>query len=103
LFQIKCKSDLDKAAKLTKLRLQFENELTRFCQIDKRNLVDYLQRQLLERDQRIAEYVFDIEQMRASMFDPHDHERSKTNKKIGRIQILRRNDPDLVTSTVIFH
>lgn len=91
---MKCKSDLDKSAKITKLRLQFECELSSFCQYDQKDLVRYLQRQLLVRDQRLSEQAYDLEQLRnAGMSE-------SIKKKTEPVQILRRNDPDLVTSTV---
>jgi hypothetical protein len=91
---VKCKSDLDKSAKITKLRLQFECELSSFCQHDQKDLVRYLQRQLLVRDQRLAEQAYDLEQLRnVGMTE-------SIKKKTEPVQILRRNDPDLVTSTV---
>src|ERR1700683_3818549 len=86
-FQVKCKSDLDKSAKITKLRLQFEYELNTFCKQDQKDLVCYLQRQLLIRDQRITELSYDIEQLKNSIFNNNE------NKKIEPIQILRCNDP----------
>jgi hypothetical protein len=93
-LQVKCKSDLDKSAKITKLRLQFEYELNTFCKQDQKDLVCYLQRQLLVRDQRIAELSYDIEQLKNSILNNNE------NKRIEPIQILRCNDPDLVISTV---
>ncbi|CAF1103584.1 unnamed protein product [Adineta steineri] len=98
LYKVKCKSDLDKSAKITKLRLQFEYELSTFCKQDQKDLVCYLQRQLLARDQRISELSYDIEQLRDSTLNNTDNE--KINKKLEPIQILRCNDPDLVISTV---
>ncbi|CAF1096091.1 unnamed protein product [Rotaria sordida] len=98
LYKVKCKSDLDKSAKITKLRLQFEYELNTFCKQDQKDLVCYLQRQLLIRDQRITELSYDIEQLKTNTLNNNDNE--KINKKLEPIQILRSNDPDLVTSTV---
>ncbi len=94
LFKVKCKSDLDKSAKITKLRLQFEYELSTFCKQDQKDLVCYLQRQLLVRDQRLSELSYDIEQLKNSTNNPYE------NQKFEPIQILRCNDPDLVISTV---
>jgi len=94
VFKVKCKSDLDKSAKITKQRLQFEYELSTFCKQDQKDLVCYLQRQLLIRDQRITELSYDIEQLKNSTLNNID------NRKIEPIQILRCNDPDLVISTV---
>ena len=97
MLQVKCKSDLDKSAKITKLRLQFEYELNSFCKQDQKDLVCYLQRQLLIRDQRITELSYDLEQLRnLSQQSPSANE----NPKFQPIQILRFNDPDLVVSTV---
>ncbi len=93
-FKVKCKSDLDKSAKITKLRLQFEYELSTFCKQDQKDLVCYLQRQLLVRDQRLSELSYDIEQLKNSTNNPYE------NQKFEPIQILRCNDPDLVISTV---
>ncbi len=92
--KVKCKSDLDKSAKITKLRLQFEYELSTFCKQDQKDLVCYLQRQLLVRDQRLSELSYDIEQLKNSTNNPYE------NQKFEPIQILRCNDPDLVISTV---
>ena len=94
LYKVKCKSDLDKSAKITKQRLQFEYELSTFCKEDQKDLVCYLQRQLLMRDQRITELSYDIEQLKNSTLNNYE------NKKLEPIQILRCNDPDLVISTV---
>jgi hypothetical protein len=94
LFKVKCKSDLDKSAKITKLRLQFEHELNTFCNQDQKDLVCYLQRQLLIREQRIIELSYDIEQLKTTTLNNNE------NKKLEPIQILRCNDPDLVISTV---
>ncbi|CAF0864016.1 unnamed protein product [Rotaria sp. Silwood1] len=99
LYKVKCKSDLDKSAKITKLRLQFEYELNTFCKQDQKDVVCYLQRQLLMRDQRITELSYDIEQLKnTALNNVNDNE--KINIKTQPIQILRSNDPDLVTSTV---
>ncbi len=98
MFQSKSKSDLDKSAKITKLRLQYEYELNTFCKEDQKDLVCYLQRQLLARDQRIAEQSFDIEQFKS--FNSINDNNAITNKKTKAIQILRSSDPDLVLSTV---
>lgn len=51
------------------------------------------------RDQRITELSYDIEQLKESILKNGD-ENEKINKKTQPIQILRSNDPDLVTSTV---
>ncbi|CAF3395791.1 unnamed protein product [Rotaria socialis] len=99
LYKVKCKSDLDKSAKITKLRLQFEYELNTFCKQDQKDLVCYLQRQLLMRDQRITELSYDIEQLKNSILTNNTDDNEKINKKTQPIQILRSNDPDLVTST----
>lgn len=88
---MKCKSDLDKSAKITKLRLQHEYEMNTFCKEDQKDLVCHLQRQLLVRDQRINELSFDLERLKNA---------STINYKTQPIQILRSNDPDLVISTV---
>ncbi|CAF4672673.1 unnamed protein product, partial [Rotaria magnacalcarata] len=100
LYKVKCKSDLDKSAKITKLRLQFEYELSTFCKQDQKDLVCYLQRQLLMRDQRITELSYDIEQLKNSILTNNTDDNEKINKKTQPIQILRSNDPDLITSTV---
>ncbi|CAF1671122.1 unnamed protein product [Adineta ricciae] len=97
LYKVKCKSDLDKSAKITKLRLQFEYELSTFCKQDQKDLVCYLQRQLLARDQRITELSYDIEQLKISSLTNNENE--KVNKRTEPVQILRYNDPDLVIST----
>ena len=103
LFQVKCKSDLDKSAKIAKLRLQYEHELHSFCKQDQKDLVCYLQRQILLRDQRIAEQSYDIEQLKGSSLSNSIHENNvNVNKKCVQIQILKSSDPDLVISTVSF-
>jgi len=92
LYKVKCKSDLDKSAKITKLRLQFEYEMNTFCKDDQKDFVCYLQRQLMIRDQRIKELSYDLERTKSSlMFN---------EQKQQPIKILRSNDPDLVISTV---
>ncbi|CAF3928831.1 unnamed protein product [Rotaria sp. Silwood2] len=98
LYKVKCKSDLDKSAKITKLRLQFEYELNTFCKQDQKDFVCYLQRQLLMRDQRITELSYDIEQLKNTTLN-NNNDNEKINRKTQPIQILRSNDPDLVTST----
>lgn len=102
LLQVKCKSDLDKAAKITKLRLQYEYELSTFCKQDQKDLVCYLQRQLITRDQRIAEQSYDIEQLRNSSEtnSTNDNNADTDNKRTAPIQILRNSNPDLIMSTV---
>ena len=100
-MQAKSKSDLDKSAKITKLRLQYEYELSQFCKEDQKDLVSYLQRQLLLRDQRIAEQSYDIEQLKTWSVPETATENNETaSKKIAPVQILRSTDPDLVISTV---
>lgn len=98
LSQVKCKSDLDKSAKITKLRLQFEYELNCFCKQDQKDLVCYLQRQLLIRDQRITELSYDLEQLRNASIQ--QQQQQGESGKLEPIQILRFDDPDLVISTV---
>jgi hypothetical protein len=101
LLKVKCKSDLDKSAKITKLRLQYEYELNTFCTQDQKDLVCYLQRQLIARDQCIAEQSYDIEQLKSlSVTNSIDDNNANTNKKIAPIQILRDNNCDLNSSTV---
>lgn len=80
--KVKCKSDLNKSAQISKLRLQLESELNRFCTIDQKDFVAYLQRQLLQRDQRIAEQTYQLEQYRCARKSP-------SGKKIESIQILQ--------------
>ena len=93
VFKVKCKSDLDKSAQISKLRLQLESELNRFCTIDQKDFVAYLQRQLLQRDQRIAEQTYQLDQCRTARKSP-------SGKKIKSIQILQdRND----VSVLPFH
>ncbi|CAF1089984.1 unnamed protein product [Adineta ricciae] len=102
LYKAKSKSDLDKSAKITKLRLQYEHELNVFCKEDQKDLVSYLQRQLLLRDQRIAEQSYDIEQLKTWSVPETVHDNNETaSKKIAPVQILRSSDPDLVISTVM--
>jgi hypothetical protein len=72
--------------------------LSTFCKQDQKDLVCYLQRQLLARDQRISELSYDIEQLKHYTLNNNDNE--KIYKKLEPIQILRSNDPDLVVSTV---
>jgi hypothetical protein len=72
--------------------------LSTFCKQDQKDLVCYLQRQLLVRDQRITELSYDIEQLKNYTLNNNDNE--KIYKKLEPIQILRSNDPDLVVSTV---
>jgi hypothetical protein len=72
--------------------------LSTFCKQDQKDLVCYLQRQLLVRDQRITELSYDIEQLKHYTLNNNDNE--KIYKKLETIQILRSNDPDLVVSTV---
>ncbi|CAF1273658.1 unnamed protein product [Rotaria sp. Silwood1] len=99
LYKVKCKSDLDKSAKITKLRLQYEHELNLFCKQDQKDLVCYLQRQLMVRDQRISEQSHDIEQMKnLSINNSVDSSNANTYKKIAPIQVLRSSDPDVVIS-----
>lgn len=98
-LQVKCKSDLDKSAKITKLRLQFEYELNSFCKQDQKDLVCYLQRQLLVRDQRISELSYDLEQLRNASLQQQQQQQGES-VKLEPIQILRFDDPDLVISTV---
>jgi hypothetical protein len=101
LLKVKCKSDLDKSSKITKLRLQYEYELNTFCKQDQKDLVCYLQRQLIARDQRIAEQSYDIEQLKnLSVTNSIDDNNVNTNKKIAPIEILRDNNYDLNSSTV---
>jgi hypothetical protein len=101
LLKVKCKSDLDKSAKITKLRLQYEYELNTFCKQDQKDLVCYLQRQLIARDQRIAEQSYDIEQLKnLSVTNSIDDNNANTNKKIAPIQILRDNNSGLNSSKV---
>ncbi|CAF0724809.1 unnamed protein product [Rotaria sordida] len=100
LYKVKCKSDLDKSAKITKLRLQYEHELNLFCKQDQKDLVRYLQRQLIVRDQRIAEQSYDIEQLKnLSITNCVDGSNANIYKKIAPIQILKSSDPDVVIST----
>ncbi|CAF4638460.1 unnamed protein product [Rotaria socialis] len=105
LYKVKCKSDLEKAAKITKLRLQYEHELSTFCKQDQQDLVRYLQRQLISRDQRIAEQSYDIENLKnLSVPDSIDNNNNNNNnpniyKKIASIQILRSSDLDVITLT----
>ena len=70
--QVKCKSDLDKAATITKLRLHFEHELNTFCKQDQKDLVNYLQRQMLAQDQRLAEQAYEIEKSRLDPIQSND-------------------------------
>ncbi len=101
LLKVKCKSDLDKSAKITKLRLQYEYELNTFCKQDQKDLVCYLQRQLLARDQRIAEQSYDIEQLRnLSPTNSTNENHGNGPKKLAPVQILRNNNSDLDISTV---
>ncbi len=101
MLKVKCKADLDKSAKITKLRLQYEYELNSFCKQDQKDLVCYLQRQLLVRDQRIAEQSYDIEQLKAlPVTASASDDNENTSKKIAPIQILRNSNPDLIMSTV---
>ncbi len=72
--------------------------MSTFCKQDQKDLVCYLQRQLLVRDQRITELSYDIEQLKHYTLNNNDNE--KIYKKLETIQILRSNDPDLVVSTV---
>ncbi len=72
--------------------------MSTFCKQDQKDLVCYLQRQLLVRDQRITELSYDIEQLKNYTLNNNDNE--KIYKKLEPIQILRSNDPDLVVSTV---
>lgn len=62
----------------------------------------YLQRQLLARDQRIAEQSHEIEQFKTWSTGDTTHSVNivDANKKIVPVQILRGSDPDLVISTV---
>jgi hypothetical protein len=63
--------------------------------------VCYLQRQLITRDQRIAEQSYDIEQLRnLSVTNSISDNNAIANKKTAPIQILRTSNPDLVISTV---
>jgi hypothetical protein len=101
LLKVKCKSDLDKSAKITKLRLQYEYELNTFCKQDQKDLVCYLQRQLIIRDQRIAEQSYDIERLRNSLITTGTNDNTaNANKKTAPIQILRTSNPDVIVSTV---
>ena len=101
MLKVKCKSDLDKAARITKLRLQYEYELNTFCKQDQRDLVCHLQRQLLARDQRIAELSYDVERLRnVSLTNSITDKQIITNTKTVPVQLLRRNNPDLINSTV---
>ncbi|CAF0721625.1 unnamed protein product [Adineta steineri] len=101
LYKAKSKSDLDKSAKITKLHLQYEHELSIFCKEDQKDLVCYLQRQLLERDQRIGELTYDIEQLKTwSVGNTLNDVWTSGNKKIAPVQVLRSSHPDLVMSTV---
>ncbi|CAF2517506.1 unnamed protein product [Rotaria sp. Silwood2] len=102
LYRVKCKSDLDKSAKITKLRLQYEHELNTFCKQDQKDLVCYLQRQLIARDQRIAEQSYDIEQLKnLSIINSVDSNNTNICKKLIPIQVLRSSDPDVVISAMI--
>ena len=80
IVKVKCKSDLDKSAQLSKLRLQLESEFNRFCTIDQKDFVAYLQRQILQRDQRIAELNYQLEQ---------NSTKTLLGKKIESIEILQ--------------
>jgi hypothetical protein len=61
-------------------------------------MVCYLQRQLVGRDQRIAEQSYNIEQLKNVSIISDSN--GNTNKKTASIQILRNNDSDLVISAV---
>lgn len=101
LLKVKCKSDLDKAARITKLRLQYEYELNTFCKQDQKDFVCYLQRQLIARDQRIGELSYDIERLRnQSLTNSTNDKQIIANPKTAPIQLLRTNHPDLIYSTV---
>ncbi|CAF5178162.1 unnamed protein product, partial [Rotaria magnacalcarata] len=100
---VKCKSDLEKSAKIVKLRLQYEHELSTFCKQDQQDLVRYLQRQLISRDQRIAEQSYNIENLKNSSvpdsIDNNNNNNPNICKKTASIQILRSSDPDVITLT----
>jgi hypothetical protein len=75
--------------------------LNTFCKQDQKDLVCYLQRQLIARDQRIAEQSYDIECLRnLSITNSISENSASANKKTAPIQILRTSNPDLVLSTV---
>ena len=78
--------------------MQFEYELSSFCKQDQKDLVCYLQRQLLVRDQRITELSYDLEQLRNASLQ--QQQQLGESVKLEPIQILRFDDPDLVISTV---
>lgn len=71
---------MDKSAQLSKLRLQLESEFKRFCTIDQKDFVAYLQRQILQRDQRIAELNYQLE---------GNSTKTLLGKKIESIEILQ--------------
>lgn len=79
--------------------MQFEYELNSFCKQDQKDLVCYLQRQLLVRDQRISELSYDLEQLRNASLQQQQQQQGES-VKLEPIQILRFDDPDLVISTV---
>ena len=85
---------MDKSAKLTKLRLQFEHELNEFCRTDQQDLVRYLKRQILQRDQRLAEQADNLGRLL------NDVSVEQRGKKIESIQILQHNIDSFQSSTV---
>lgn len=81
--------------------MQYEYDLNTFCKQDQKDLVCYLQRQLLARDQRIAELSYDVERLRnVSLTNSITDKQIIANTKTVPVQLLRRNNPDLVNSTV---
>lgn len=73
-----------------------------FCKQDQQDLVRYLQRQLIARDQRIAEQSYDIEQFKSLSSTSNIDVNNNPNiyKKTAPIKILRSNDPDVIISRV---
>ena len=72
-----------------------------FCKQDQKDLVRYLQRQLIARDQRIVEQSYDIEKFKnSSEANNINDNNTNINKKTAPIQILRNSDPDVVISAV---
>jgi len=77
--------------------------LNTFCKQDQKDLVCYLQRQLLNRDQRLAEQSYELEQLKILSFtNNNNNDDTSTNiiKKIVPLQVLRTNNPDIIISTV---
>ncbi len=66
LYKVKCKSDLDKSAKIKKLKLNYEMELMKFRTEDNCDLVSYLEKKINSKDLQIMEQSFELDTWRSA-------------------------------------